>query len=173
MCLHIRNRKILCFLKWREFWGYKMCSWFSRDLAVLKTTWQILQCLAIFELWELTNKVSSSLEHSIFYLISQAFKIEYLHDFHCDLLETVDITVDISLKIWHTPAPINKEESNWQEYLQHCPGEIAPVTNVTESEGLKKSFCNGFICWILDKNLKILNIIHPIKKNLMNILRKG
>ena len=65
-------------------------------------------------------------------------KFKSLHDFHCDLLEAVDIAVDISLQIWHPPAPINKEEADWQEYLEDCSREVAPVTNVTESERLKK-----------------------------------
>ena len=55
-----------------------------------------------------------------------------------DLLQTMDIAVNISLKIWHAPAPINKEETDGQEDLEDCSGEVAPVAHVAESERLEK-----------------------------------
>ena len=49
----------------------------------------------------------------------------------------MNIAVNIPLKIWHPPAPVDEEQSDGQEYLQDGPSEVAPVTNVTESERLK------------------------------------
>ena len=50
----------------------------------------------------------------------------------------MNIAVDISLKIWHAPAPINKEETDGQEDLEDGSGEVAPVAHVAESERLEK-----------------------------------
>ena len=50
----------------------------------------------------------------------------------------MDIAVNISLKIWHPPAPINKEETDGQEDLEDGSGEVAPVAHVAESERLEK-----------------------------------
>ena len=54
-----------------------------------------------------------------------------------DLLQSMNITVNIPLKVRHPPAPVDEEQSDGQEYLQDGPSEVAPVTNVTESERLK------------------------------------
>ncbi len=46
------------------------------------------------------------------------------------MLQSMNVTINLTFKIWHTPTPIDQEEANGQDDFNASTGQVAPVADV-------------------------------------------
>lgn len=46
------------------------------------------------------------------------------------VLQSMNVTINFTFKIWHTPTPINQEQANGQDDFQAGAGQVAPVADI-------------------------------------------
>jgi len=46
------------------------------------------------------------------------------------MFQSVNVTVNLSFKVGHTPTPVDQKEANGQDDFNACTRQIAPVADI-------------------------------------------
>ena len=52
------------------------------------------------------------------------------------MLQSMNVTINFTFKIWHPPAPIDQEKAYGQDDFNTSAGQVAPVANVWKAKAL-------------------------------------